>query len=108
LTFSENQFILKYNLKETEMKIEQVFKTGDHWTVDINTTYDKIVEVLGFKPNVTHIDDSDKVKASWGFTVDGIRCGIWCYKYPGNPVNCNHWSFFGPKEIAIELFGEEN
>jgi hypothetical protein len=86
------------------MKIEPILKTGISRDWSINASYDRIVEVLGFEPNVTHLDDSSKVKASWGFTVDGIHCGIWCYKYYGDPKNCNHWSFFGPQKIAIQLF----
>jgi hypothetical protein len=89
------------------MKIEPVLKVGDSCDLTIETTYDRIVKVLGFKPNVTHMDDPEKVKASWGFTVDGIRCGIWCYKVR-SARNCTSWSFFGPKELANKLFGEEN
>ncbi len=90
------------------MKIEPVLKVGDCWSTTIDVTYDRIVEVLGFGPNVTHLDDPDKVKASWGFAVDGVRCGIWCYKQKGGPKKCTSWSFFGPKELANKLFGEEN
>jgi len=86
------------------MKIEPILKTGDSFNTSIAASYDRIVEVLGFEPNVTHLDDPDKVKASWGFTVDGVRCGIWCYKYYGNLKNCDYWSFFGPTEIANKLF----
>jgi len=32
----------------------------------------------------------------------GIRCGIWDYK------GGDRFSFFGPEEIMVELFGEEN
>jgi len=90
------------------MKIEPVLEVGVCYDRALSVSYDRIVKVLGFEPNVTHLDDSDKVKASWGFNVDGVRCGIWCYKYYGNPVNCNNWSFYGPAEIADKLFGEEN
>lgn len=90
------------------MKIEPVSKVGDHHETTIFVFYERIVKVLGFTPNVTHLDDPDKVKASWGFTVDGVRCGIWCYKQSGGPKGCSEWSFFGPKEIADKLFGEEN
>ena len=90
------------------MKIEPILKVGDSWNSGITVSYDQILEVLGFEPNVTHLDDPSKVKASWGFTVDGVRCGIWCYKYYGNPKKCTTWSFFGPKKIAEQLFGEEN
>lgn len=85
------------------MKIEPVQKVGDSCNFNIDVPYHKIVEVLGFEPNVTHLDDPDKVKASWGFTADGVRCGIWCYKYYGKVENCDYWSFFGPKEIFEKL-----
>lgn len=91
-------------LWQIKMKIEPVLKVGDSCTSNIQTTYDRIVSVLGFEPNVTHLDDPSKVKASWGFTVDGVRCGIWCYKYYGSRENCTHWSFYGPSEIAQKLF----
>ena len=86
------------------MKIEPILKTGDCYNRGLSVSYDRIVEVLGFEPNATHLDDPDKVKASWGFTVDGVRCGIWCYKYYGDLVNCDYWSFYGPTEIAEKLF----
>lgn len=70
---------------KNEMKIEPVLKIGDSWTCSITASYNQIVKVLGFEPNVTHLDDPSKVKASWGFTVDGVHCGIWCYKYKGGP-----------------------
>lgn len=88
------------------MEIKPVEKTGDCYNFSLDTSYDNIVKVLGFEPNVTHLDDSSKVKASWGFTVDGIRCGIWCYKYYGKVENCDYWSFFGPQEIFNKLFGK--
>lgn len=87
------------------MIIEPVAKIGQSCTGNIEASYAKIVEVLGFEPNVTHLDDPDKVKASWGFTVDGVHCGIWCYKYYGNVENCNYWSFYGPSSIRQKLFG---
>jgi hypothetical protein len=85
------------------MKIESILKVGDGYSCGIHTSYDQIVKVLGFKPNVTHLDDPDKVKASWGFTVNGVRCGIWCYK-ERSVKNCTRWSFYGPTEIAQMLF----
>lgn len=89
------------------MKIEPVLEAGDYFDCGVNVTYSRIIQVLGFAPNVTHLDDPSKVKASWGFAVDGVRCGIWCYKQP-SAKNCKSWSFFGPKEISQKLFGEEN
>ena len=88
-----------------EHLIFPIRKTGK-WNVCrlTNITYDELVNIIGFEPNVTDLDDSDKVKASWGFVYKGEECGVWCYKYYGDPKNCHNWSFFGPKEIAEELF----
>lgn len=53
-----------------------------------------IVAVLG-EPNVK--DDPYKVENSWGFTIDGERCGIWDYKG-------SRWSTYGPNEKIKKLF----
>lgn len=90
------------------MEIKPIRKVGSCYNATVYASYKRIVEVLGFEPNVTDLDDSEKVKASWGFTVDGVRCGIWSYKLKGSPKRCKEWSFYGPKEIAEKLFGEEN
>lgn len=86
------------------MQIEPVRKVGDFLTTRISATYDEIVDTLGFEPNVTDLDDPDKVKAAWGFTADGDRCGIWCYRV-NNPRMCTSWSFFGNVSTAQKLFG---
>jgi hypothetical protein len=60
-------------------------------------TYKEICEVLGFKPNVK--DDPNKVKYSWGFTINGEPAGIWDYK---GSHKYNSWSVFNP--TVLELF----
>ncbi len=74
---------------------------GSHRTGSLSSKLPvkKIVSVLGFAANVE--DDPDKVKHSWGFTVDGEECAIWDYKG-------SRWSTFGPKEAFVKLFGSEN
>lgn len=62
-----------------------------------NVSYDEIVKVLGFEPNVD--DDPYKVKYSWGFTIDGEPAGIWDWK--GSHV-FNSWSVYNPK--VFDLF----
>lgn len=62
-----------------------------------NVSYERIVEVLGFKPNID--DDPDKVENSWGFTIDGEPAGIWDYK---GSHRFNSWSVYNPK--VLELF----
>ena len=64
-------------------------------------TVEKIIDVLGFKPNCK--DDPYKVKNSWGFTVDGVKCGIWDYK---GSHKFGQFSTDGPREIFIKLFGD--
>lgn len=86
------------------MQIEPVREVGDFLVARINATYNEIVETLGFEPNVTDLDDPSKVKAAWGFTVDGERAAIWCYKV-NDPRLCNSWSFYGNIEDAQKLFG---
>lgn len=62
-----------------------------------NVSYEKIVEVLG-EPNMD--DDPDKVRYSWGYTVDGQEVAIWDYKG-------SRWSYYGDHALLKRLFGEE-
>jgi hypothetical protein len=62
-----------------------------------NVTYEQICKVLGFAPNVE--DDPDKVKYSWGFTIDGEPAGIWDY-YGSSSIN--RWSVSNTK--VLDLF----
>lgn len=79
------------------MKIVAVSESGDYCTgrLSDNLTPEMIAERLGFSANVE--DDPGKVENSWGFTVDGVRCGIWDYKG-------SRWSTFGPSSIFERLF----
>jgi hypothetical protein len=79
------------------MKIVPCNQGGDFLCERVSSKYTPkdITKILGFEPNV--LDDPYKVKYSWGFTVDGVRCGIWDYKG-------DRWSFFGPEEVAKKLF----
>ena len=64
---------------------------------------DIISDRLGFKPNIE--DDPCKVVYSWGFTVNGVHCGIWDYK---NSYLYGEFSTYGPKHIFVELFGKDH
>ena len=78
-------------------------KVGGSRQFSINTTYEDIVKKLG-KPNVTDLDDSDKVKALWAFqNADGKKIFIWCYKYP-TPESCTSWSADGDRELLEQIF----
>lgn len=86
-----------------KLTIKPVKEAGDHCTGRLsNTSVAEINKVLGFTPNVE--DDPDKVKHSWGFTVDGVRCGIWDYK---GSERCGSFSTFGPAHIFVALFGDK-
>jgi len=93
-------------IKEIEMSEEKpvpVNTGGDQRTGTLDgITAQQITDVLGFGPNID--DDPDKVVNSWGFKYKGQRCGIWDYK---GSHHDNAFSTFGPREIFVELFGEE-
>lgn len=57
---------------------------------------------LGFSPNV---DEGDR-RLSWGFTVDGERCGVW--SSAAGPCSMGLWSAFGPLDKLVEVFGAEH
>jgi hypothetical protein len=81
-----------------------VAKAGDYRTGGLrNLRPGGIVRVLGFAPNVE--DDTEKVSHSWGFTVDGERCGIWSYK---GSERAERWSTYGPRNHFEALFGAEH
>jgi len=79
--------------------IQPVNEAGDHYTGSLppELTAEQITKVLGFPPNIK--DDPNKVKHSWGFTVDGKRCGIWDYK-----GSC--WSIYDPHHKLERLFDD--
>lgn len=79
-------------------KIVPTGVAGCHYTgyLPETLTVNDIKKVLGFKANV--VDDPDKVRYSWGFTVDGQPCGIWDYKG-------SRWSVYDPKNLLPKLFG---
>ncbi len=83
------------------MNIKPINKVGDSRTGSlINITVEEINNLLGFTANCK--DDPSKVKHSWGFTVDGVRCGVWDYK---GSEEYNSFSTFGPHESLKKVFG---
>jgi hypothetical protein len=83
------------------MKIEPINEAGDCRTGNLSRlTAKDITAILGFKPNVK--DDPSKVKYSWGFTVDGVRCGVWDYK---GSYKAKSWSTYGPASALEKVFG---
>lgn len=86
------------------MTIEPLNKAGSYRTATLmNHTVFDVIGKLGFEPNVD--DDPDKVTYSWGFEVDGVRCGVWDYK---GSYAFKTFSLFGPKDLLKEVFGEKN
>jgi hypothetical protein len=78
-------------------------ETGGSRKYTVEATYNEIVKTIGFKDNVTDMDDDDKVKASWGFQDESGRQGfIWCYKQ--SKRSCTRWSAFGSLDLLKELF----
>lgn len=89
------------------MKVEPIVEIGKSRTGTLHATWQEILKKCG-PPNVTHLDDPNKVKASWAFQdSSGRKAFIWCYK-ESRPKNCITWSTDGSKELLIELFGAES
>jgi len=61
-----------------------------------NVTYEQIVAVFG-EPNV--MDDPDKVRYSWGFTVNGKFAAIWDYK---GSYLYDSWSVYDPDKVIVK------
>lgn len=79
-----------------------VNEAGDSRTGTINgLTTKQVEERIGFPPNLK--GDPDKVKHEWGFTVNGMRCGVWDYK---GSEDYNQFSTFGPLKALHLVFGE--
>jgi len=101
------------------MKLTPIREIGGGRKMTLNASYDKIVAVLG-EPNVTDMDDADKVKASWAFEDEiGRKAFVWCYKYNiasirgrrlvlfrDDPRLCSHWSVDGNVHLMRDLFPE--
>jgi hypothetical protein len=88
------------------IKLTPIAECGGSKQGSLKITYPEIVAKI-FKPNATKLDDSDKVKASWGFEDNKGRKGfVWCYKHYGKKETCTEWSVDGDKDLLTELFGE--
>jgi hypothetical protein len=78
-----------------------VDEAGDSRTATIEgLTVAQVTKLIGFKANCE--DDPSKVSNSWGFTVDGERCGVWDYK---GSQKYNSFSAWGPIEALKKVFG---
>jgi len=84
------------------MKIVAVNCGGDYRTGTLRgLTVTKINAMLNMRPNI--VDDPSKVKFSWGFTADGVRCGVWDYK---GSYKFKEFSVYGPHATLHQLFGD--
>lgn len=84
-----------------KVKITAIDQPGDSKTGRLKPglSVQYITSVLGFPPNV--VDDVSKVKHSWGFKVDGVRCGIWDY--------CGgRWTVYDPNNVLCKIFKPED
>lgn len=80
------------------MEIKMIDRCGDSKQHTLYCTLAEIEAVLG---PANCADDPDKVKYSWGFEVDGVRCGIWDYY---RSYRDNYWSVFGPRSVIEQVF----
>ena len=95
-------------VKKVKVKVVPIKECGDSRRMTLCMPYKDIVKIVG-EPNVTDMDDPNKVKASWGFKdKKSKRTGfIWAYKYDDYDVTkCDCFSADGNSEFMKELFGE--
>ena len=88
------------------MNIRPIRKVGASRRGTLKATYGKIVDTLGFEPNVTHLDDPHKVDASWAFASGRWQGFIWRYKQDAG--DCTSWSIDGDRVLLDTLFGADN
>ena len=87
---------------KNEPVIIPVNEAGDCRTASVvGLSVSDIEKRLGFTANCE--DDPSKVKHSWGFTVDGERCGVWDYK---GSEHSNSFSAWGPISALKKVFGD--
>ena len=88
------------------MKLNDLQEVGSEKDGNLKVNYKEVVEKV-FEPNVTELDDPDKVGASWGFKDDnGREAFIWAYKFYGNIEDCNNFSVYGDRSLLKELFAD--
>lgn len=89
------------------MKLYDLQEIGSQKDGTLYINYKQLVKKV-FEPNVTELDDHDKVSASWGFKDDkGREAFIWSYKFYGNIEDCNTFSVSGDKKLLKELFADD-
>ncbi|MFA5418785.1 MAG: hypothetical protein WC341_10035 [Bacteroidales bacterium] len=90
---------------ETDIELTPIRETGSSKEGSINIGFEELKGILG-EPNVTDLDDPDKVKASWGFKDrNGRTAFVWAYRYD-SPYDCLDWSCSGNTDLLRDLFGD--
>lgn len=88
------------------MKLNDLQEVGSGKDGNLKANYKEVVEKV-FDPNVTELDDPDKVGASWGFKDDsGRKAFIWACKFYGNIEDCDTFSVSGDRSLLKELFAD--
>lgn len=89
-----------------EVKLIPMFETGPMRVATLYTSFDDIVSRLGYD-NVTNLDDSSTVEASWAFSdvETGRDLYLWCYMTGKH--TCKEWSVGGDPSLAEEIFGND-
>jgi hypothetical protein len=82
----------------------QDFISSHRMGVILNTTVQGINQALGFENN-NGVSGDGKVKHQWNFRVNGAECSIWDYK---GSAAWGQFSFYGPRAVFVEIFGEGN
>jgi hypothetical protein len=94
------------NKDPKNVELIPIEEVGSGKIATLESLYSNIVEKI-FLPNVTELDDPDKVSASWGFkTKDGRKAFIWNYKFYGEVEECTQWSVSGDIGLIKEIFGD--
>jgi len=89
------------------MELNALQKIGLSKTGELKISYKEIIEKI-FEPNVTELDDPNKVSASWGFKDNmGREAFIWAKGANGlyeNVVDCDVFSITGNVDLLKEIF----
>jgi len=93
--------------KLKKMKLSDIQEVSSGKDGNLKVNYNQVVEKV-FEPNVTELDDPDKVGASWGFQDDkGRKAFVWSYKFYGEIEDCNTFSVSGDRSLLKDLFADK-
>lgn len=89
------------------MVLNDLQEVGSGKDGNLKVSFNQVVQKV-FEPNVTELDDPDKVSASWAFKDDnGRKAFIWAYKFYGNIEECNIFSTSGDRSLLKDLFADD-